>query len=127
MKIIYVTLNNSEEARKIGRKILEQNLANCVNFFPITCIYNYKNELTEEPEVVLIIKTVEGKYSEIEEVLTLLHHGGFYVIDDMSQQPNWPVGHEKNVERLIDYLENRSDLNLTKMNWSTGLVVCTKK
>jgi predicted O-methyltransferase YrrM len=68
-----------------------------------------------------------GKYSEIEEVLTLLHHGGFYVIDDMSQQPNWPVGHEKNVERLIDYLENRSDLNLTKMNWSTGLVVCTKK
>ena len=69
MKIIYVTLNNSEEARKIGRKILEQNLANCVNFFPITCIYNYKNELTEEPEVVLIIKTVEGKYSEIEKLI----------------------------------------------------------
>lgn len=69
VKIIYVTLNNNEEAREIGRYILEKNLANCVNFFPITCIYNYKNEITEEPEVVLIIKTVEGKYKEIEKII----------------------------------------------------------
>jgi len=69
MKIIYVTLNNNEEAKKIGRKILEHNLANCVNFFPITCIYNYKDEITEEPEVVLIIKTLEEKYSEIEKLI----------------------------------------------------------
>ena len=57
MKLLYVTLNNNEEARKIGRRLLEKKLANCVNFFPITCIYNYNNEITEEPEVVLIIKT----------------------------------------------------------------------
>ncbi len=69
MKIIYTTLNNNEEARKIGRDILEKNLANCVNFFPITCIYNYNNEITEEPEVVLIIKTIEGKYKEIEKIV----------------------------------------------------------
>ena len=69
MKIIYVTLNNQDEARKIGRKLLELKLANCVNFFPITCIYNYENEITEEPEVVLIIKTREGKYSEIEKTI----------------------------------------------------------
>ena len=69
MKIIYTTLNNNEEARKIGRLVLEKKLANCVNFFPITCIYNYENEITEEPEVVLIIKTLEGKYKEIEAVI----------------------------------------------------------
>ncbi len=46
--------------------MLEKKLANCVNFFPITCIYNYENEITEESEVVLIIKTLEGKYKEIE-------------------------------------------------------------
>ena len=69
MKIIYTTLNNNDEARKIGKKILEAHLANCVNFFPITCIYNYKNEIAEEPEVVLLIKTVEGKYSEIEKII----------------------------------------------------------
>lgn len=68
-----------------------------------------------------------GKYSEIDEVLALINVGGFYVIDDMSHQPNWPEGHEKNVAVLIDYLENRKDVTLTKMNWSTGLIICVKK
>ncbi len=67
MKIIYTTLNNNEEAKKVGRSLLEKQLANCVNIFPITCIYNYENEITEEPEVVLLIKTLEGKYPQIEE------------------------------------------------------------
>ena len=69
MKIIYTTLNNIAEARTIGKFLLEKKLANCVNFFPITCIYNYNNEITEEPEIVLIIKTVEGKYKNIETVI----------------------------------------------------------
>ncbi len=68
-----------------------------------------------------------GKYSEIDEVLSLISIGGFYVVDDMSHQPNWPVGHESNVNTLINYLENRKDFNLTKMNWSTGLIIATKK
>ncbi len=69
MKIIYTTLNNNEEARKIGRKLLEKKLANCVNFFPITCIYNYKGEITEEPEVVLIIKTNDNYYGQIKTII----------------------------------------------------------
>ena len=69
MKIIYVTLNNVEEAKRIGNKLLEANLANCVNFFPITCIYKYEGKVTEEPEVVLIIKTLEGNYEDIEKVI----------------------------------------------------------
>lgn len=68
-----------------------------------------------------------GKYSEIDETLDLLKVGGLYIIDDMSAQPNWPAGHHENVERLVSYLENRADFNLTKMNWSTGLVIAAKK
>lgn len=68
-----------------------------------------------------------GKYSEIEEILDLIKVGGFYVIDDMTKQPNWPEGYEDNVEKLVRYLENRKDLSLTKMNWSTGVIVVTKK
>ena len=67
-----------------------------------------------------------GKYSEIDEVLDLLNTGGFYVIDDMIAQPNWPEGHQKNVDRLIRYLETRTDLNITKLNWSTGVVIAAK-
>ena len=68
-----------------------------------------------------------GKYSEIDEVLDLLKVGGFYIIDDMTKQPNWPDGHEDNVITLTAYLEERNDLQLTKMNWSTGLIMAVKK
>lgn len=69
MKLIYITLNNNEEARKIGREILEKKMANCVNFFPITCMYNYKDVITEEPEVVLIVKTREGYYQKVKNLV----------------------------------------------------------
>jgi len=67
-----------------------------------------------------------GKYSEIEEALSLIKKGGFYIIDDMITQPNWPEGHQQNVIALIDYLENRTDFSITKMNWSTGILIATK-
>ena len=67
-----------------------------------------------------------GKYSEIAEVLNLIKVGGFYVIDDMKAQPNWPEGHDENVDRLVSYLENRGDFNLTKMDWSTGLIIAVR-
>lgn len=67
-----------------------------------------------------------GKYSEIDEVLELVKVGGFYVIDDMIEQPNWPDGHINNVDGLIAYLDKRKDFSLTKMNWSTGLIIAAK-
>lgn len=68
-----------------------------------------------------------GKYSEIEETLELVKVGGFYVIDDMLVQSNWPEGHQDKVDRLVAYLESRDDFTLTKMNWSTGIIVAAKK
>ena len=68
-----------------------------------------------------------GKYSEIEETLELIVPGGLYVIDDMSTQPNWPDGHQQNVDGLVDYLEKREDFNITKLNWSTGIIIAVKK
>lgn len=67
-----------------------------------------------------------GKYEFLDETLNLLKAGGIYVIDDMLPQPNWPEGHEKNVTELLNYLEKLSEFNLTKINWSTGLVIITK-
>ncbi len=67
-----------------------------------------------------------GKYSEIEETLRLVKVGGYYVIDDMTAQPNWPEGHELHVARLIDYLQGREDFILTKLNWSTGVLLAVR-
>jgi periplasmic divalent cation tolerance protein len=69
MKLIYCTLNNEAEARKIGNLLLEKDLANCVNFFPITTIYKINEEVTEEPEVVLIVKTSDNNYDAVSELV----------------------------------------------------------
>lgn len=78
MILIYVTLNNNEEAEKIGEILIDKNLTNCVNYFPITCIYSYQGKTTKEPEVVLIIKTLEDKFGEIEKVIkTMINYDNF--------------------------------------------------
>lgn len=70
MKIYYITLNTSEEARQVGRSLLEQGLAVCVNWFPITCAYCWEGEIKEEPEVVLLVKTQTGYQQKIEAVIS---------------------------------------------------------
>ncbi|WP_420399851.1 O-methyltransferase [Flagellimonas sp.] len=67
-----------------------------------------------------------GKYSLLEETLDLIKVGGFYVIDDMTEQPNWPEGHSTYVASLVDKLERRQDFTITKMDWSTGVIVAVK-
>lgn len=70
--------------------------------------------------------TWHGKYLLLDEVLSMLNKGGFYIIDDMLSQPNWPEGHELKAIKLVEDLENREDLLLTKMNWSTGIIIAVK-
>jgi predicted O-methyltransferase YrrM len=67
-----------------------------------------------------------GKYTHLDETLRLLKRGGLYVVDDMLPQPNWPDGHAQRAEELISVLENRDDLIITKLNWSTGIIIGTK-
>jgi len=84
-------------------------------------------EKYEGPQFDLIFADAwPGKYSYIDEILKMIKIGGFYIIDDMTAQPNWPKGHEDNVAKLITYLENREDFSLTKMNWSTGLIITVR-
>ncbi|MEM1358111.1 MAG: class I SAM-dependent methyltransferase [Bacteroidota bacterium] len=67
-----------------------------------------------------------GKYSETEDILSKIKVGGYYVIDDMNLQPNWPEGHSDKVAWLVNYLAAREDFVITKMNWSTGVILATK-
>lgn len=68
-----------------------------------------------------------GKYANLNETLNLLKPGGFYVIDDMLPQPNWPAGHDKKADDLTRHLESRTDVQLVKMAWSTGIMLVVKK
>lgn len=49
--------------------------------------------------------------------------GGLYVIDDLLPRPNWPDGHAPKVPKLIEALERDQRLKVSKLSWSSGIVV----
>lgn len=67
-----------------------------------------------------------GKFLLLDEVLEMIEKGGFYIIDDMLPQQNWPEGHANKVTDLLAYLDARDDLTLTKLGWASGVVIITK-
>lgn len=68
-----------------------------------------------------------GKFNLRNETIDLLNSGGFYVIDDLLPQPNWPEGHAAKVDVLLDEMREDQRLNITMMNWSTGICIGVKK
>ncbi|NVK55323.1 MAG: class I SAM-dependent methyltransferase [Alteromonadaceae bacterium] len=75
---------------------------------------------------LIFADTWPGKYNHLEETLSLLKVGGFYVIDDMLAQDNWPDGHDKKAAELLKTLALHEQLKLVKMCWSTGIVLAVK-
>ena len=76
---------------------------------------------------LIFADTWPGKFYLVEEALNMVKPGGMYIIDDLNPQPNWPDGHESKVIDLIAYLETREDFFISKLNWSTGLILMTRK
>lgn len=70
--------------------------------------------------------TWPGKYHYLEETLEMVKIGGIYLIDDMLPQPNWPDGHAEKAEKLVQKLESLENFQLTKMHWSTGLIMAVR-
>jgi predicted O-methyltransferase YrrM len=85
------------------------------------------NKNGEQKFDYIFADTWHGKYLMLDEVLAMLTKGGLYIIDDMLPQPNWPAGHDEKATKLLEYLDARKDLILTRQVWATGIVVAVKK
>ncbi len=83
--------------------------------------------LQEQKFDFIFADTWPGKYDHLNEALEAVKPGGFYIIDDMSPQPNWPPGHAEKVPVLISTLEQRTDFTITKLSWASGLIVAAKR
>ena len=75
MVLIYTTCRDTKEAVNLGTMILKERLASCVNLWPIQTIYHgeKEGELKNELEAVLMIKTMETKIADIEELISKHH------------------------------------------------------
>ena len=67
-----------------------------------------------------------GKYDGLDEALSLVRPGGFYVGDDMLPQANWPEGHQANVDGLIADLKARPGWAVVALAWASGLVMAVR-
>lgn len=68
-----------------------------------------------------------GKYEALDEALAVVKPGGFYVIDDMMEQPNWPEGHAEKVPVLMDRLFANPEFHMAPLVWATGILVMVRK
>lgn len=75
---------------------------------------------------LIFADTWPGKFTCFEEAWALLAAGGFYVIDDLLPQGNWPEGHAAKVEGLLAALSHRTDCRLLRLSWSSGLIVAVR-
>jgi periplasmic divalent cation tolerance protein len=73
-QVVFCTVPNFEVAREIARGIVSDKLAACCNIIPgITSIYTWKNEIQEDSELLLMIKTKESTIPELTEKIKKLH------------------------------------------------------
>lgn len=76
---------------------------------------------------LIFADTWPGKFDHLEDALLLLRPGGIYVGDDLLTQPSWPAAHAEKVTQFLDALGQRQDFHITRLAWSTGLVLATKR
>lgn len=56
--VAYVTVPNDTVAKQLAHGLVKNKLAACVNIIPqITSVYEWKNEVNEDSELLLMIKT----------------------------------------------------------------------
>jgi predicted O-methyltransferase YrrM len=121
-KSTLVTVDNNELLQNIAKQQLPDKRITFVLADGYEWIKSYGGELFD----LVFADAMPGKYDLFEETISLVKEGGLYIIDDMVPQANWPEGHAERVEQFIGMLENRKDLVLTKLNWSTGIIIATK-
>jgi len=118
-----ITVDNDERLVEIAKSYLDKDTRIA---FRVGLGEEVIEEIEESSVDFIFADTWPGKYHYLDEALALLRVGGMYMIDDMLPQPNWPEGHEKKVDALIETLKHRDDFHMTQMDWATGVILCTK-
>jgi len=72
--LFLVTVQNMEEGKKIARILVENKLAACVNIVPGICsIYEWKEKIEEDNELLLLIKTTEKMSDKLIQKVKEIH------------------------------------------------------
>ena len=72
--VVFVTAPNKDEAARLADSLVSEKVAACVNIIGgIESIYRWEGEVTRDQEALLIIKTTDERYEELERRVIELH------------------------------------------------------
>ena len=72
--VVFVTCGTQEQAEQLAKSLVEKRLAACVNLLPgITSWYWWEKKLTQDQEVLLMMKSSRKKFAELEKEVLRLH------------------------------------------------------
>lgn len=72
--VVFVTTTNNEEAASIADTLVSERLAACVNILgAIESVYRWEGKITRDREALMIIKTTDERYPELERRVRELH------------------------------------------------------
>src|SRR5882724_7489507 len=72
--LVLVTTSSYDEAASIAGALVSERLAACVNVVPaIESIYRWEGKVTHDREALMIIKTTDERYPELERRVKDLH------------------------------------------------------
>jgi periplasmic divalent cation tolerance protein len=74
MFVVITTTGSIEEARRLASLCVERKFAGCVQIIPaIESVYEWKGEIKNDGECLLMIKSIPEKFPEIERFLKAEH------------------------------------------------------
>ncbi len=72
--VVMVTTSNEAEAEKIARQLVENKLAACVSIIPkMRSIYIWEDEIRDDEEFLMIIKTRGDLFDKVRDNIKSLH------------------------------------------------------
>ena len=72
--VVLVTCPSHEVGEQVGRSLVEEQLAACVNVVPgVTSIYRWEGKICRDPEVLLVIKTRRPRLAALIRRVKALH------------------------------------------------------
>ncbi len=72
--VVFITLASRAEAEKIARLLVEEKLAACVQILPeIVSLYRWQEEVIADKEILLLCKTTEDNFIELEKTVRANH------------------------------------------------------
>lgn len=72
--LVYTTCGDAEQAQSLAEILVRQKLVACVNILPqVQSVYIWNNEIQQDDELLLVMKTHQRCYEQLEQTILACH------------------------------------------------------